>query len=118
MTAPRPPSLEEIEEDLAAAPHTDPAFSSALTYDKTGQESQDSLRDGIYVFFYIIVCTEKAGVEGDEAAAVAEQAVKFVLSYQQLQENYAHSLPRTLHAVEQHIADLRTAIRTCADTSK
>ena len=57
-------------------------------------------------------------MEGDEAAAVAEQAVKFVLSYQQLQENYAHSLPRTLHAVEQHIADLRTAIRTCTDTSK
>ena len=57
MTAPRPPSLEEIEEDLAAAPHTDPVFSSALTDDKTGQESEDSL--SVMEFIYVSLCVQE-----------------------------------------------------------
>ena len=62
MTAPRPPSLEEIEEDLAAAPHADPVFSSALTDDKTGQESEDSL--SVMEFIYMYHCLYRKGRRG------------------------------------------------------
>ena len=54
----------------------------------------------------------------DEVMAVAQQAVQFVLSYQRLKENHAHSLPHTLRAVEEHIAELRTAIGGSSPTSK
>lgn len=95
MTTPRPPSLEEIEEDVAAAPHADLVF-SAISSDTNG----------------------KADGKGDEVTAVAEQAVQFVLSYQRVKEHYAPSLLRTLRAVEQHTAELRTAVGTSSVASK
>ena len=51
------------------------------------------------------------GAQDDEVAAVAEQAVQFVLAYDQLKEDGALSLPTILTALEQNMAELRTVIR-------
>ena len=48
----------------------------------------------------------------DEVTSVAEQAVQFVLAYDQLKEDSARSLPDTLTAVERHMKELRTVIYT------
>ncbi|CAI8036944.1 hypothetical protein GBAR_LOCUS20691 [Geodia barretti] len=85
MALPTPPTAEDIEEDLASALHTDPAFSLP------GEASGDCV--------------------GDEVTAVAEQAVQFVLAYDSLKEDSGRSLPATLAALEQNMAELRTVIR-------
>lgn len=66
----------------------------------------------------VAICYAGAVNASDEMAAVVEQAVQFILSYEQLKQDYAPSLPQTLHAVEQHIAELRTAIGSSYITSK
>ena len=87
MARPTPPGVQEIEEDLARAPRTDPVFALPPTPG------------------------EARGSGRDEATTVAEQAVQFVVAYDQLQEDGARSLPATLAAVERHIRELRTIIR-------
>ena len=115
MTAPRPPSLKEIEEDLAAAPHTDPAFSLPTNGDVKTVRTTIIKLVGLTCFALFSLAASRAE---DEVMTVAQQAVQFVPSHQRLKENYAHSLPHTLRAVEQHIAELRTAIGGGSPTSK
>ena len=104
MALPPPPTAEDIEEDLASALHTDPAFSLPGKHGSTR-----ALVIRLIVRFSI---GEASGdCVGDEVTAVAEQAVQFVLAYDSLKEDSGRSLPATLAALEQNMAELRTVIR-------
>lgn len=96
MARPVPPSVEEIEEDLASAPHTDPVF--CISHVTAGGLSGESSRGG-----------GEEG-EGDDVDTVSRQAVEIVLHYDKLREDGAHSVRSILATVEKQITELRTKI--------